>query len=337
MIAEKKHRLIIVPDDGIEPFVKAIAEAKRSIEIKMFQFSEPRLMEEVARAHRRGVALRIMLNPSRFTGEHDNDEAFQFFHQAAIPVQETAPRFLITHEKSMVIDKKEAYIMSLNWAPKYFGHTRDYALVTTDHREVEEVLDCFNADWSRSDFQPPALSKLTWSVGRARESVIEFIHSAKESLYIQHEKYVDIPIIEALLSRRIKANVTIHAMALPIHSLRDFYRLEGIAGLRLLEDVGVHVRKLHGMHLHAKLIIADEKRALLSSFNFYPKCFNERRELGIFFDDPVLIERVVEIFKKDWQHSKKIDLSEEGIQADLQEAEAKRKAKAAGMFSSPSS
>ena len=74
-------------------------------------------------------------------------------------------------------------------------------------------------------------------------------------------------------------------------------------------------------------MIADEKRALLSSFNFYPKCFNERRELGVFFDDPELIQRLVKIFKKDWENSKKIDLSDEGIEADLKAYEAKKKAK----------
>jgi phosphatidylserine/phosphatidylglycerophosphate/cardiolipin synthase-like enzyme len=196
--------------------------------------------------------------------------------------------------------------------------------------EVQEIEACFDADWKRLEFEPPVLSNLTWSVGTSRESVIHFIHSAKASLFIQHEKYVDTPVIEALLEGKAKRNLTIHAMGLPVHSLRDFYRMEGIAGLRLLADLGIHVRKLHGMHLHAKLMIADERRALLSSFNFYPKCFNERRELGVFFDDLELISRLVETFKKDWKNSKKIDLSDEGIQADLDAAEAKKREKILG-------
>lgn len=329
MSKEKTHRLLIAPDDGIEPFQEALRSAKKTLDIKMFQFTEPRLIEEVIAAHHRGVAVRIMLNPSRFTGEHDNDEAFILFKKACVPVLETNPAFPITHEKSMVIDGRVAFIMSLNWAPKYFGATRDYALVTTDPLEVSEVASCFDADWKRVDFKPPLTSNLTWSVGKSRDNVIHFIRSAQESLYIQHEKYVDAPVIEALLEGKIKRNLTIHAMGLPVHSLRDFYRIEGIAGLRLLADLGIHIRKLHGIHLHAKLMIADEKRALLSSFNFYPKCFNERRELGVFFDDPDLIKRLVEIFKKDWGNSKKIDLSDEGIEADLKAFDAKKKAKQA--------
>lgn len=322
------HHLVAVPDDGIEPFQEAIRSATQTLDIKMFQFTEPRLLKEVSDAHHRGVKVRVMLNPSRFTGEHDNDEAFAFFKKEGVPVQETNPRYPITHEKSMVIDRKRAFIMSLNWAPKYFGGTRDYALVTTLPEEVHEVADCFEADWQQTIFVPPLGSSLIWSVGRSREEVIQFIRSAQKTLYVQHEKYVDTPVIEALVEARAKRNVKVHAMALPIHSLRDFYRTEGIAGLRLLQDLGIHIHKLHGLHLHAKLMIADEERALLSSFNFYPKCFNERRELGIRFEDPELIKRLVFMFQTDWGNSKKMDLSDEAIEEDLRKHAEKKKNRA---------
>jgi len=227
--------------------------------------------------------------------------------------------------------------MSLNWAPKYFGETRDYGLVTNDSAEVAEVAACFEADWNRAEFTPPPVSNLIWSVGKAREEVIHFINGAEKSLFIQHEKYVDTPVIEALVHAKMKKEVKVHAMALPVHSLRDFYRLDGIAGLRLLGDLGIHVHKLHGTHLHAKLILADKHRALLSSFNIYPKCFNERRELGIRFTDPDLIKRLVEIFEKDWDNSKAMDLSDEGIQDDLEKSAAKKLAEAHGESSIPKS
>ncbi len=324
MPQETFHNLIVVPDDGIEPFQAAIRSATATLDIKMFQFTEPRLWNEVAKAHQRGVKVRVMLNPSRFTGEHDNDEAFAFFKKEGVPVQETNPKYPITHEKSMVIDRKKAFIMSLNWAPKYFGETRDYALVTTMPVEVKEVADCFDADWKQAEFTPPSASPLIWSVGGSRQEVINFIRSAKKTLYVQHEKYVDTPVIEALVEACVKRKVKVHAMALPIHSLRDFYRTEGIAGLRLLEDLGIHIHKLHGLHLHAKLMIADEERALLSSFNFYPKCFNERRELGIRFEDPALIKRLVKVFQIDWENSKRMDLSDEAIAEDLRKHAAKK-------------
>jgi cardiolipin synthase len=323
MFQDAVHSLIVQPDDGIAPILKTIEGAKRSLDIKMFQFTDPVLIEAVINAHKRGVKVRVMLNPSRFTGEHDNDEAFEFFKNAKVPIKDTNPKYPITHEKSMVVDGKQAFIMTLNWAPKYFGLTRDYGLVTNDPEEVAEVAGCFEADWNRVDFTPPNVSNLIWSVGRSRQAVIDFINGAEKSLYVQHEKYVDTPVIEALVRAKKKRGVKVHATALPVHSLRDFYILEGVAGLRLLEDLGIHVHKLHGIHLHAKLILADKHRAILSSFNIYPKCFNERRELGIRFSDPDLIKRLVKIFESDWESSKRIDLSDEGIQKDREKHAAK--------------
>jgi phosphatidylserine/phosphatidylglycerophosphate/cardiolipin synthase-like enzyme len=337
MFEDAVHHLIVQPDDGIDPILKTLEGATKSLDIKMFQFTDPVLINAVVSAHRRGIKVRVMLNPSRFTGEHDNDEAFEVFKNAQVPVKETNPKYPITHEKSMVVDGHQAFIMSLNWAPKYFGETRDYGLVTNDSAEVAEVAACFEADWNRAEFTPPPVSNLIWSVGKAREEVIHFINGAEKSLFIQHEKYVDTPVIEALVHAKMKKEVKVHAMALPVHSLRDFYRLDGIAGLRLLGDLGIHVHKLHGTHLHAKLILADKHRALLSSFNIYPKCFNERRELGIRFTDPDLIKRLVEIFEKDWDNSKAMDLSDEGIQDDLEKSAAKKLAEAHGESSIPKS
>ena len=326
MFDDRDHLLIIQPDDGIQPILGTIDGAERSLDIKMFQFTDPVLIQAVIQAHRRGVAVRVMLNPSRFTGEHDNDEAFALFRDAKVPVQETNPKYPITHEKSMVVDGKQAFIMSLNWAPKYFERTRDYALVTNVPEEVAEVAACFEADWQRADFTPPAVSNLIWSVGKSRQAVIDFVHDAEKSLFVQHEKYVDTPVIEALVRAKMKRGVKVHATALPVHSLREFYRLDGVAGLRLLEDLGIHVHRLKHVHLHAKLILADKKRALLSSFNIYPKCFNERRELGIKFEDHDLVKRLVEVFESDWEQSKRIDLSDEGITKDLEKHAAKKAA-----------
>ena len=213
MTQEKYHHLIISPDDDIAPFQDAIKSATKTLDIKMFQFTELRLIQEVIAAHQRGVVVRVMLNPSRFTGERDNDEAFSLFRKANVPVEATNPKFPITHEKSMVIDGRVAFIMSMNWAPKYFGATRDYGLVTTDPKEVDEVAACFDADWKRMNFTPPEKSRLVWSVGNSRDEVITFIHSAKKSLYIQHEKYIDVPIIEAIAEAKVKRQVDIHAMA----------------------------------------------------------------------------------------------------------------------------
>ena len=55
--------IIVLPDDTSKPILDAIAQAKKSIRVKMFIFSDPSLLDAAIAAQRRGVDVRIMLNP----------------------------------------------------------------------------------------------------------------------------------------------------------------------------------------------------------------------------------------------------------------------------------
>ena len=65
--------LIVLPDDSAKPILEAIEGASRTLRVKMFAFSDPGLLKAVIAAKRRGVKVRVMLNPARRSGEHDND------------------------------------------------------------------------------------------------------------------------------------------------------------------------------------------------------------------------------------------------------------------------
>ena len=68
MFEDAVHHLIVQPDDGIDPILKTLNGAIKSLDIKMFQFTDPVLIGAVVNAHKRGIKVRVMLNPSRFTG-----------------------------------------------------------------------------------------------------------------------------------------------------------------------------------------------------------------------------------------------------------------------------
>jgi cardiolipin synthase len=109
------HRSVIVfPDDTVKAIVDAIGNARISILIKMFLFSDAELLNAVISAKQRGVAVKVMLNPARRSGEEENRDARNQLKAAGIKVLDTDPFFIITHEKSMVIDGKLAFAKSLN-------------------------------------------------------------------------------------------------------------------------------------------------------------------------------------------------------------------------------
>ena len=106
-------------------------------------------------------------------------------------------------------------------------------------------------------------------------------------------------------------------MTLPPHALKEKKLLEGVAGLRVMHDVGIKIHKLKGLHLHAKMLLCDGKRAIVGSMNIAPGSFDSRRELAIEIEDRHLVRRLQKTFQEDWKNSRPIDLSDDGIRADL--------------------
>ncbi len=313
------HRsLIVLPDDSSKPILDAIAGAQKSLRVKMFVFSDAALIQAVIDAHKRGVKTQVMLNPARRSGEAENEASRKQLEHAGVEVKDSNPAFDLTHEKSMVVDGETAMIMSLNWDPKNFTETRDYAVVTSHRHEVDEVAAGFDADWHRKKFDPGEKAHLIWCNLNGRNRVAQFIDAAKDTLFLQNERYQDEVIIERLV-RATHRGVKLHVLARPAHTLKKGKLIEGVEGLRILHDVGAKVHKLKGLKLHAKLMAADGKRCIIGSINLAPGSFDSRRELAIEVDDEKVMKPLHHVVNHDWEHSRPLDLSDEGLLADLKE------------------
>jgi phosphatidylserine/phosphatidylglycerophosphate/cardiolipin synthase-like enzyme len=312
------HDLIVLPDDTAAPLLSAIGAARKSLRVKMFLFSDPSLMKAVVAARKRGVDVRVMLNPTRRSGEADNKVTKKKLEAADIEVRDSNPAFDVTHEKSMVIDDEVGFVKSLNWVTKNLTETRDYAVVTTRAKEVKEIIECFEADWRRKPFRGSADGEMIWCKGNGRDRICKFIDEAKHSLFVQNERYQDAVIIERLV-RAHERGVKIHVMARPPHKLKKEKLTEGVGGLRILDDVGIKVHKLKHLKLHAKMLLADKSRAIVGSINLTPGSFDSRRELAIEVFSPNVVERLTRIAHHDWKHSHPLDLTDEGLIAEMKQ------------------
>ena len=310
--------IIVLPDDTAKPILDAIRQAKKSIRVKMFIFSDPSLLDAVIAAQHRGVDVRIMLNPERRDGEKENADARRKLTEGGVHVLDSNPAFDVTHEKSMVIDDTIAFIQSLNWETKNVTETRDYAIVTTHKHEVDEVAQCFDSDWNRKKFDTGDNSHLIWCVGNGRQRLGMLIDGSKHSLWLQNERYQDPTIIEHLVRAHARG-VKIQIMARPPHKLKKEKLVEGVSGLRSLQDLGIRIHKLKHIKLHAKLILADDERAIIGSINLAPGSFDSRRELAIQVDDEPIIRRIRKTLHNDWENSHLLDLSDEALLAELKE------------------
>src|SRR5205809_1607334 len=309
--------ILVFPDDTSRLIIDAIHNAKESLRIKMFLFSDLDLINAVIDAHKRGLDVKVMLNPSRRSGEEENENTRKTLEDAGVNVKDTNPCFGLTHEKSMVVDEMLAFIKSLNWETKNLTETRDYAIITSHPHEVKEIIMCFEADWARTDFNPGENARLIWCSVNGRARIAKFIDEAKHTLFIQNERFQDLVVIERII-RAASRGVKVHIMVRPPHTLKKEKLIEGVGGLRIMDDVGIRIHKLKHLKLHGKMLLADGCRAIVGSINLTPGSFDDRRELAIEVNDDEIIERLHKIVKFDWENSHKLDLTDVGLFEDLE-------------------
>ena len=299
-------RLIVEPDDGLQPVVDFIQSAESSLLIKQFTFTEESFIQAVIERKNAGVDVRVMLNTQRSGGDRANDETFEKFENAGVNVQWTSPKFYVTHEKSMVVDGKAALIATFNLSEKYFSLTRDYGVITEQPHRVAQITEVFDADWEHRDWTASSYEGLLWSNTNSRYHMAQFIDTAQHRLDIQHPKYVDAVILDHIAAAADRG-VKVHVLCGGKHGISQWDILDTFASLRTLRRFGVKVHKQKNLRVHAKLLIADDDHALLGSMNIDRSAFDMRRELGITISEQDVVARLKEIFDSDWELSHHYD------------------------------
>ena len=161
-------------------------------------------------------------------------------------------------------------------------------------------------------------SNLIWCSSYGRDRIAQFLDRAKHTVFVQNERYQDAIIIERLVRAKGRG-VKVHVMTRPPHTLKKEKLIEGVGGLRIMDDVGIKIHKLKQLKLHAKMFLADGCRAIVGSINLTLAAFDSRRELAIEVSDDDIVERLQAVAHHDWENSHPIDLSDQGLAADLED------------------
>jgi len=67
------------------------------------------------------------------------------------------------------------------------------------------------------------------------------------------------------------------------------------------------------------MVLADGVRGIVGSINLAPGSFDSRRELAIEVRDDDVTERLHKVAQHDWENSRSLDLTDQGLLADLEE------------------
>jgi len=299
-------KLIVQPDEGATPVIEFIRSAKTSLILKQFTFTHPEILQALLDAHATGVAVRVMLNAKRSGGDRANDETFAALEKAGVPVRWSNPDFYVTHEKSMVADGSRAMVATYNLCEKYFTRTRDYGLVFENAAQAAQITECFDADWNRTAWTPSVDTGLVWSNSGSRLAVARFIDTAKESLLVQHPKFVDAAVLDRIVDAATRG-VKVRVLCGGRHGISECDILDTFASLRVMRRAGAKIHKQKKLRVHAKLLLVDGKSALLGSMNLDRSAFDLRRELGVTTQDREVVSKLIDTFHYDWEESHHYD------------------------------
>lgn len=287
-------QLIIEPDAGRTPLLNAIQQANNSIDVVLYGLTDETLINALINAKNTGKKMTILLEPTPYKSENENNRAIRQLQKANITLKWPDNRFQLLHQKTFIFDKQTAIVMTFNLTHGSFTRERNFALVVTEPLLVKEINQVFAADCLHQKTSV-SQAQLVWSPDNSREKILQFIQSAHSDIHMYAQDVTDYQMIGALANAaRLGKQVRILLSVSP-GKLKS-------KKLLFLQKAGVIIHNSRHYYIHAKVIIIDHQRALLGSINFTKASLENNRELSVFTEDPNVIQPLNTIFEKDWQN-----------------------------------
>lgn len=281
------------PEAGRTPLLNAIEGAQSEILVQVYLLSDPEIIQALGNADRRGVRVMAMLEEHPFGGGNLNPKSKAELERNGVEVSWSSSSYALTHQKSIVIDGKELFLLNQNLTASAFSKNREYDVITTDPEDVSEVKEIFRKDWSRENFYLSGKSNLIVSPLNSRQTISDLINNAKEKIVVEMEVLADKNIID-LLTEKSKS-VEVRIIIPPKEDISSNKK-----AIEKFEKNGVQFRVLKNPYPHAKLILIDNEKAYVGSVNLSTQSMDENRELGIILTEPQSIVTLYSTFEKDW-------------------------------------
>lgn len=279
-------QLIIQPEAGVNPVVRAIKTARKTIDVVIFRFDREEIEKALAAAVQRGVVVRAQIAHTNRGGEARLRKLELRLLEYGVTVSRSADDLLRYHAKFMIVDGKMLHLFGFNFTKLDIDKSRSFAISTRDAKAVAEASKLFEADLTRQPFTP-GKSHLVVSPENSREMLSAFISGARKELAI-YDMAVKDPAMIRLLKDRAAKGVKIR-----------------IVGSMKGKDPNIPERKLVGMRLHVRAIVRDGRHAFVGSQSLRKDELDNRREVGLIINNPTVARKILSVFEIDWEESGK--------------------------------
>ncbi len=292
--------LLTEPSQGFGPVYSLINSARTSVDLTMYELSDPAAEAGLAGVAHRGVAVRVILDRRE---ERGNTAAFDYLKSRGVKVTWSSSAYTYTHQKTLVVDNATAMILTANLTSRYYSETRDFGVVDRDPRDVAAIVAVFNADFAHAAVTPGAGDDLVWSPTTAQARLLAVINGAHHSLRVYTEEMADTAVQDALMAAA-RRGVSVQVVGENTDHQYD-------TAYTALARAGVAVRDYtspSGFYIHAKVILADYglpgARMYVGSVNFSSTSLNRNRELGLIISPPAILASMAHTFGADFAHGK---------------------------------
>jgi len=277
------------------PLIDAINSAKKSLDIAIFRFDRNEIETALENAARRGLCVRALIAYTNRGGERSLRNLEMRLLAGGVMVARTANDLARYHDKFMIVDRHELYMLAFNFTYLDIEHSRSFGVAVRDRRLVQEAVKLFEADTMR---QPYLNGMATFVVSpvNARRRLSAFLRGARKELLIYDPEVSDAAMTR-LLEERAAAGVDVK-----------------IIGKLKRRSPRLAVRKLVRLRLHTRTIVRDGESAFIGSQSLRAVELEKRRELGIIVRDRKVVSQLHAIFTADWNLGEEYGLEEGGTQ-----------------------
>ena len=286
--------LAIQPQSGTGPLVHLITQARRTLDINMYLFTDRPLIQAVRAAVSRGVRVRIILDRKPYGGRPHGE--VQTLRATGAQVRFAPPRFTgryrFDHAKYLVTGTRVA-VGSANFTWSAFHKNREYDWVARQPTVAHALRAVFHADWTGHPAGAVPRRILVLSPG-ATHALLAALRQPGPVCIESEEMGNDRPILAALRQKGRLARVV-----LPRTLSRYDKRFA-----HTLAASGVRVRFLASPYIHAKLI-AGAREAFIGSENFSWTSLNRNREVGVMLGQPD-VHRLFAQCAHDWARARAV-------------------------------
>ena len=294
---------IIVEPNGnhASELVDAISAAKTSIYMTMYQIDNTSIINAIKAQESNGLDVKIVLDGST-TNKSFNTPAYNAFNgvHSGTAVWSNTTAFTYTHQKTVILDGKEAWIMTMNLNQSSPDSDREYLAVDDDAADVAEATTIFQADFAKTSVSPSG--DLVVAPG-ARPDLIALIQSATKSIDIEAEEFSDTNkngIVDAI-SNAAQSGVKVRLVI--ANNSPDATQPAAIAQIKA---AGAQVVQFGGTssggsashpYVAAKTLLVDCStgtcaRGYTGSENFTAASIEYNRELGVIFGDATELGKI---------------------------------------------